>query len=76
MDSGRVSDIRFYGQPEGTIYPLDMLPADKQKLPGFIWDENNKPRSNEFNAPFSVPELPKRRAENTNKTPTAKIKKK
>jgi lipopolysaccharide export system protein LptA len=76
LDSGRVNEIRFYGQPEGIIYPIDMLPGDKQKLPGFVWDEENRPKSERFTAPFSVPELPKRRTENGEKPKTGKSKRK
>jgi lipopolysaccharide export system protein LptA len=76
LDSGKVSDIRFYGQPEGTIYPIDLLPADKQKLPGFKWDEENRPESAQFRAPFAVPELPKRRVDMVGNGNGTKAKKK
>ena len=76
LDSGKVSDIRFYGQPEGNIYPIEQLPGDKQKLPGFTWDEENRPKSEQFKAPFAVPELPKRRIENTENGKSTKVRKK
>lgn len=66
LDSNRVSDIRFYGNPAGNIYPIDQLPGQKEKLAGFVWDEENRPESEEFRPPFNIPDLPRRRSEQTN----------
>jgi len=63
LDSNKVSNVRFYGSPEGNIYPLDQLPTGKEKLTGFIWDEENQPQPDLFKAPFAVPDLPRRRSE-------------
>lgn len=63
LDSNRVSNVRFYGQPEGNIYPVDQLPSGKEKLTGFIWDEENRPQPELFSITFKIPDLPKRRAE-------------
>ncbi len=62
-DSGRVSNVRFYGNPVGNVYPMEDLPVEKEKLKGFVWDEMNRPANNEFKAPFVVASLPKKRGE-------------
>jgi lipopolysaccharide assembly outer membrane protein LptD (OstA) len=62
-DSGRVSNVRFYGNPTGNVYPIDQLPADKEKLAGFIWDIGHKPNALEFIPNFKIPDLPKRKAD-------------
>ncbi|MBL7812680.1 MAG: hypothetical protein JNL57_10695 [Bacteroidetes bacterium] len=61
MDSGKVNQVRFYGSPEGNIYPIDQMPADKTKLAGFIWDPANRPEAAQFTPGFVVPELPSKR---------------
>jgi lipopolysaccharide export system protein LptA len=63
MDSGKVSNVRFYLKPKGNIYPVDQLPATKEKLVGFVWDEINRPDSEDFTPDFSVPDLPRKREE-------------
>lgn len=62
LDSNRVSGIRFYGNPSGTLYPVSDFPKEQKILPGFVWDENNRPKAGIFQAPFSVPPLPARHA--------------
>jgi hypothetical protein len=37
---------------------LDLFPSDKQKLSGFIWDIQNKPKQSAFGSQFT-PYIPK-----------------
>lgn len=58
FDSGKVEQVRFYEKGEGNMYPLDQFPEDKQYLPGFVWDEENKPLEAIFKPNFEVPPIP------------------
>lgn len=63
LDSNRVSGVRFYGNPSGTLYPLSDFPKEQKILPGFVWDEDNRPTAPEFKPPFPVPPLPARQTQ-------------
>jgi hypothetical protein len=56
--NNKINQVYFYQDPEGKIYPLDLFPVEKEKLPGFIWDIENKPSRNYFGVQF-VPYVPK-----------------
>jgi hypothetical protein len=56
FDSGRVEGVRFYGAPEGNVYPMDQIPAGTDKLSGFIWDPERMPQRALFD--FVRPEPP------------------
>ena len=56
FDSGRVDGVRFYGAPEGNVYPMDQIPPGSDKLSGFVWDPERMPRRALFN--FIRPEPP------------------
>lgn len=71
LDSNKVKAVRFYDKPEGTLYPLEELPADKKSLAGFLWDISNKPESDRFKPRFQIPPLPQKRQETS---PTRKRK--
>jgi lipopolysaccharide export system protein LptA len=43
MDSGKVSGIRHYGQPEGKIYPMREFPEGEKYLAELEWKINEKP---------------------------------
>lgn len=43
FDSGRVESVRFYGAPEGNVYPMDQIPEGADKLSGFVWDPERMP---------------------------------
>lgn len=60
LDSNRVSGVRFYGNPAGTLYPMTDFPKEQKILPGFVWDEARRPAAGGFIAPFPVPPLPAR----------------
>lgn len=62
-DSNKVSNVRFYGKSVGNVYPLEELPADKEKLAGFNWDPVNRPKAESFKPPFNIPDLPRKRSE-------------
>ena len=56
--NNKINQVYFYQEPEGKIYPLELFPVEKEKLPGFIWDIENKPTRNYFGAQF-IPIVPK-----------------
>jgi hypothetical protein len=35
----------FIGKTTGTLYPMDQIPADKYKLPTFVWLNQMRPQS-------------------------------
>lgn len=48
MDSGKVRGIRFYGQPEGKIYPVNQFPDAEKFLGGLDWKITQKPVLDSF----------------------------
>jgi len=56
--NNKINQVFFYQEPEGKIYPLELFPIEKEKLPGFIWDIENKPSRNYFSTQFT-PLIPK-----------------
>jgi len=43
FEESKPSKILFEIQPEGVFYPMSMIPDDKRKLPGFVWNETSRP---------------------------------
>jgi len=43
LDSSKVRGIRFYGQPEGKIYPVNQFPDAEKFLDGLDWKLEQKP---------------------------------
>jgi hypothetical protein len=39
-----IESIKYIKEPDGKSYPPKDLPIDKQKLKGFIWRENERPK--------------------------------
>ena len=37
----------FIGKANGTMYPMDQIPAEKYKLPTFAWFDYIRPRNKE-----------------------------
>lgn len=37
MEDNQIQSISFLTQPEGAVYPIEELPINEQKLPGFFW---------------------------------------
>lgn len=72
--NGKVNTITFYEKPNGVLYPITQLPADKIKLPRFIWDIQNKPNSQTFIPYFkeSIPDLPYPKSDNKKKSKKSK----
>lgn len=56
--NNKISNVYFYIKPIGKIYPLDLFPQEKNKLPGFKWDIENKPNRSIFGSQFT-PLIPK-----------------
>jgi lipopolysaccharide export system protein LptA len=44
VDNGKIMEINEYSNPEGVLNP-PLKDIGKQKLPGFIWLENQRPKS-------------------------------
>ncbi len=75
LDSSKVNDIRFYGSPEGKMYPIKDFPDSEKLLKGLDWKIDQKPVLNTFlerKKRKLVPAAPK----STNIKKTAKPKKK
>jgi len=51
---GRISQVRFYVSPKGKLYPISEFPSGESKLNNFVWDEKNRPKTNDFTRPFVV----------------------
>jgi len=58
FDSSRISEVRFYGTPEGHVYPLAQVPESKAVLPGLNWLEGTRPKREEFAVTGGWPVLP------------------
>ena len=43
----RMEQGAFIGKANGTLYPMDQIPADKYKLPSFVWFDYIRPRNKE-----------------------------
>jgi lipopolysaccharide export system protein LptA len=44
IDSGEVSTIKMYKQPNGTMNPINFLKPKEKKLNGFAWYDDERPR--------------------------------
>lgn len=47
LDSGKVSTVSFITQPEATLSPLELTPADAMHLEGFRWNAAARPEDRE-----------------------------
>ncbi len=56
--NNKISNVYFYEQPIGKIYPLELFPQEKNRLAGVKWDIENKPKRNIFGSQFT-PLIPK-----------------
>ena len=45
IKDGEIQSSKFINQPDGQTYPPSQLPENVRKLRGFLWRENEKPRS-------------------------------
>jgi len=43
----RMEKGAFIGKANGTLYPMDQIPAEKYKLPSFVWFDYIRPRNKE-----------------------------
>ena len=51
--NNKIDRVHFYDKPRGTLYPIDQIPEDKKQLERFVWDVENRPTRNTFQAPFT-----------------------
>ena len=60
MVDGKVETVKIYHEPKGIVYPIDALPVNEAKLPGFLWDPENMPTASQFviTDNYSIPILP------------------
>ncbi len=47
LDDGEIETIKYLKKSDGKTYPPSMLPEDIKRLRGFIWRENEQPKSKE-----------------------------
>ncbi|QNM87058.1 hypothetical protein H9W90_04845 [Polaribacter pectinis] len=47
LEKGQIETIKYLKKSEGVTYPPSKLPDDVRKLKGFIWRENEQPKSKE-----------------------------
>lgn len=40
-----LNKVKFVNNVDGTLYPMQQIPADKKLLPGFIWLDNKRPKN-------------------------------
>lgn len=45
FDKGKLSEVRFYGSPQSTFFPMKGLPAEGKRIKGFFWERTRRPRS-------------------------------
>ena len=43
--NNQIEDITFFVSPDGDLYPDKDLPSNERKLEGFIWREEERPKS-------------------------------
>jgi lipopolysaccharide export system protein LptA len=43
VEDNTVADVRYYESPKGGFYPVTDFPADKKKLPNFVWFPAKRP---------------------------------
>ena len=40
IEDNQIHSISFLTRPDGAVYPIEELPVNEQKLPGFYWRGN------------------------------------
>ena len=45
MINNEISDITFYTNPNGEVFPEEDINTNERKLKGFIWRLNEKPKN-------------------------------
>jgi hypothetical protein len=48
IDSNKVKKVTFLVSPKGTFYPLDKFPKEREKLRGFSWLIDKRPKRKDF----------------------------
>lgn len=69
MADGKVDAVKIYHEPKGVAYPINALPENLAKLPGFIWDPQNRPITAQFEISdtIAIPVLPYQTKESKSK---------
>lgn len=44
MVNNEISDITFYTNPNGEVFPEEQIDKNERKLKGFVWRDNEKPK--------------------------------
>ena len=47
LEDNKMKKAVMIGKSNGTLYPMDQIPADKMKLPSFAWFDYIRPRDKE-----------------------------
>jgi len=47
FNESKIQSIRFLKEPDGTTYPPEMFPKEREKTKGFIWRESERPLKKE-----------------------------
>lgn len=68
FNDNKMESITSVRKPEGSYYPMDQIPEDREVLEGFIWKPKDRPRSKEE----IIPSLRKNRVKNAPKKPAKK----
>ncbi len=45
MIDNEIADIRFFVSPAGDVFPEDQIDPNEQTLKGFIWRDQERPRT-------------------------------
>ena len=64
--TNNIESIKYIKKPEGTSYPPNDLPKEDRTLKGFIWREDEQPKSKEDIFIISKSTLDKKKTENSN----------
>lgn len=75
MKNGKVKGIRFYGQPDGKMYPVKDFPDNEKYLKGLSWQAEKKPDIESFLIRKKKRVLPPPVIEKKKEKPTPKKKK-
>ncbi|WP_211295561.1 OstA-like protein [Polaribacter porphyrae] len=61
LKDGQIESIKYLNQSDGVTYPPSQLPEEVKKLKGFIWREDEQPKSKEdiFSKDSSDKKIPK-----------------
>ena len=75
----KITEVRYYLDPQGDLHPMDQIPAGEEQLKGFTWLAERRPKNRADVTPTYIPpiakaETPKKENKNEKK-PKPKSKK-